>query len=105
MLRKIYMILVLALVGAPVAMSNISPAEAKVTINIQVGPGYYLPPHAGYFSCRTIAERLWYKGYNSIRVNDCRGSTYVYTARRAGKLWRIKISSRSGRTLEVYRIR
>ena len=87
------------------AMGPVTPARAGVDFNIFInpGPGIYVVPEAGRLSCREVAFRLHNRGYNRIGVIDCRGKSYVYEARRDGRLWIIKASAYSGRIISVRR--
>ena len=91
------------LVTAPLPTVS-APAQAKVIIQLQFGPGYGLKPLPGRYSCQTIGERLWNRGYRSIRVLDCRGSVYKSSARKDGWRWHVDVSSKTGRILGRYRI-
>ncbi len=91
------------LVAAPLPQIS-SSAEARVTVQIEIGPGYGLRPLPGRISCRAIGEKLWYRGYRNIRVKDCRGSVYKYIARKDGWRWQVDVASNSGRILARYRI-
>lgn len=79
-------------------------AQAKITFHIEIGPGYGVRPLPGRFSCRAIGERLWQRGYNNIRVLDCRGSVYKFSARKDGWRWHLNVSSKTARILDRYRI-
>jgi hypothetical protein len=91
------------LVSAPISTVS-SPAQAKITFHIEIGPGYGVRPLPGRFSCRAIGERLWHRGYNNIRVLDCRGSVYKFSARKDGWRWHLNVSSKTARILDRYRI-
>ena len=47
------------LVAAPLPQIS-SSAEARVTVHIEIGPGYGSRPLPGRISCKSIGEKLWY---------------------------------------------
>jgi hypothetical protein len=73
-------------------------AEAKVNIDINIGPGGPKP-----LSCsqgRKVVER---DGFKDVRARNCRGEVLVYTGRRSGKNYWIELLRRNGRILDVVR--
>lgn len=86
-----------------VALLIPGPAEARADVDITINLGY-----GGFFgrniTCGT-GKRIVDRRFNSVRIYDCRGSTYVYTGRRNGKWYWIMVDSRRGVIKEVRRWR
>jgi hypothetical protein len=78
-------------------------AQAKVDIDVFIGPGIYVPV-PGRLACRDAAFRIWERGYRSIRARDCRGTVYEYQARRFYRLYIFRVSAFDGRILSRHRI-
>lgn len=87
--------------GLAVAAGAAPAARADVDISINLGFGGF---YGNNISCRQ-GERIVERRFNRVVPRNCRGSRYEYTGRRNGKLYVIKISSRSGRITDVYRWR
>jgi len=73
------------------------------------GPVYYgrpaYRPRRHYrVGCRKARRMLRHRGFRHIRVRDCHGSRYVFTARRHGEWWKVRMSSRTGRIVRLYPI-
>ncbi len=56
-------------------------------------------------SCRQVRSMIRRQGYAAPRARDCRGRRYVFTARRAGRLWRITADAANGHILKVIPLR
>ena len=84
-------------------LAGVQPANAKINIIIQIGPGSDFEPAPGRYSCRAVADSLYGNGFRNIRVLDCRGRSYVYAATRDGRRWTVWASSRTRRILEIQR--
>ncbi len=65
---------------------------------------YYRPHLRRRISCRQARRMLRHRGFRRIQVRDCHGRRYVFTARRDGEWWRVRMSSRSGRIVRLYPI-
>jgi hypothetical protein len=53
------------------------------------------------FGCQEGREVLASRGFEHVRTVDCRGHTYTYLGRWDGSNFRIRLSSRSGRILDI----
>ena len=95
----------IVIAGVLALMPGIGQVQAKVSIFIEVCTGYGVRSLPGRLCCRAVGERHHWRGYRNIRVVDCRGSVYRYTARMAGCPWRLDMSSRTGRIIGAQRIR
>jgi hypothetical protein len=82
-------------------MAGAGPASAKTDIDIIINLGY-----GGFYgtniSCRTGA-RIVERRFNYVSARDCTGRTYVYTGRRNGKWFIIRVSAVSGRITDITR--
>jgi hypothetical protein len=76
-------------------------------------PNYYSDPYPRRYQsysrtrvskCNAIAKSLRNSGYSRVRNQECTGSSYIYTASRAGERLRLTVSSSSGRILKIRRI-
>jgi hypothetical protein len=56
-------------------------------------------------SCRQGARLLRMRGFNNIRMLDCRGTHFLYRATRLGRSYDITVRSRDGRIVNVRIIR
>jgi hypothetical protein len=74
------------------------------------GPIYYGDPYPRRYQsyprtrvskCNSIAKSLRNSGYSRVRNQKCTGSSYIYTASRAGERLRLTVSSSSGRILKI----
>ena len=65
------------------------------------GHSYYAPRPRYRVSCRRARHILRDRGFRRIRVHNCEGRRYVFTARRGGDSWIVKVSSRTGRILRA----
>lgn len=96
MIRKIFTAmafgLVLAAAGSPAAK-----ADVDISINLGYG-GFY----GRNISCRTGA-RIVDQRFNNVSIRSCAGKNYDYYGKRNGKWYKIKVSSYSGRIVEVRR--
>ena len=102
---RITRLFAILIAGILAVLPAVGQAQAKVSIIIEVGPGYGVRPLPGRLTCQSVGERLHWRGYRNIRVADCRGSVYRYTARKAGCRWRVDMSSRTGRIIGAQRVR
>lgn len=91
---------------AGVMALSLPAAEAKTNIGIWIGipgftywngPGYYRGVYRHRITCAEGRRIVDHRGFNRVRATDCSPRYYHYTARRHGKLYRIKFDSRSGR--------
>lgn len=48
-------------------------------------------------SCQLGVEKLWWKGFKSIRINDCSGPSYGYSAHKDNGIYFAKMSAYTGR--------
>lgn len=87
--------------GITVLAGAAPAAKADVDISINLGFGGF---YGNNISCRQ-GERIVERRFNQVRPTDCQGSRYVYTGRRNGKWFVIRVSSKTGRIVEVYRWR
>jgi hypothetical protein len=62
---------------------------------------YGLSPRIG---CREGQAIVRDRGFNRVRTIECSGRTYTYLGRRHGDRFRVYVSSRSGRIVDVDRI-
>ncbi len=73
------------------------------------GYGYYPQPYyapaypimRNNISCNDAKWMLSDRGYRKINAQDCRGSSYTFTARRNGGKFLINVNSRNGRIQSV----
>jgi hypothetical protein len=93
-----------ALTASAFTMSEPARADVDVDVFITPGPGFFYVPPRGYRSCRVVAQELYRRGYHNIRVVDCRGRVYAYRARRDGRSYVVRISSRSGNIVDRQRV-
>ena len=85
--------------GLAVMAGTAPAAKADVDISINLGFGGF---YGNNISCRQ-GERIVERRFNRVVPRNCRGSHYDYTGRRNGKWYFIKISSRSGKIVDVRR--
>lgn len=80
-----------------------TPAPAlAVTVDIHVGSNLNF---GRAITCRQGQRLIENRGFRNVRRIDCRGRTYVYHARRGGRHFEIALSSRTGRVVDVRRLR
>ena len=65
------------------------------------GPRYYRPYYdrPQRITCSYAKQLLRNRGYRRIKATDCRGTVYGFTAWRAGKRYRLRVSARNGAIL------
>ncbi|MCR6497456.1 hypothetical protein MUO32_00280 [Shinella sp. CPCC 101442] len=56
-------------------------------------------------TCRQGQQLIRNRGFRDVRRIDCRGRTYIYHARRGNSTFEIALSSRTGRVIDVHRLR
>jgi len=56
-------------------------------------------------SCRQGVRLLRMRGFNNVRMLDCRGSHFLYLATRLGRSYEITVRSRDGRIINVRLLR
>lgn len=78
-----------------------APAYA-VSINIHVGSNLNF---GRAITCRQGQQLIQNRGFRNVRRVDCGGRTFVYHARRGSGDFEISISSRTGRVMEIRRLR
>jgi hypothetical protein len=88
-------VLALGTVVPPVAVPT--PAEAQVSINIQVGTDLN---RGRRISCSDGERLLRARGYRDIRRVDCRGRYFVYRAWRGNNRFEIALSASNGRVVD-----
>lgn len=97
-----------------VALAPAQQAEAKTNFNIDIGVGlggFY--PGDGYYggyyprrhgiSCNKGRNIVRWHGFNRVHAVDCGAPVYQYNARKNGRFYRVKVSSR-GHVIDVRRI-
>ena len=47
-------------------------------------------------SCAKASALVVRKGYNGVRINDCRGGVYTFNARKNGKFHRVRVNAYNG---------
>ena len=81
-------------------------AEAKTTIGIWIGlpgfgywngPGYYRGVYRHRLTCKEGGRIVDHRGFNSVRATDCSPRYYHYRARKHGRLYTVRLDSRTGR--------
>lgn len=106
------MVIAAALSVAMVVASPVSPARAAdpdVDISIGLGGGY--DPGPNYWpartriSCREGRRIVASAGFRRVRPMDCQGSEYAYYGFRRDSMYKITLKSRSGRVVDIDRIR
>ena len=65
--------------------------------------GYGLPVNSR-ISCGEGRAIVDARGFNRVRTIECRGATYTYLGRRQGDNFRVMLSARTGRIVDVDRI-
>jgi hypothetical protein len=88
-------VLALGLLVPPVAVST--PAQAQVSINIQVGTDLN---RGRRISCSDGERLLRARGYRDVRRIDCRGRYFVYRAWRGNNRFEIALSASTGRVVD-----
>jgi hypothetical protein len=58
---------------------------------------YWFPQHSNRMSCNSAIDRLADHGFLGIKVKDCSGGRYNFTARKNGKRFWISFNARNGR--------
>lgn len=87
--------------GILMAGSGAPAAKADVDITINLGYGGF---YGRNISCRTGA-RIVAQRFNYVSVRECGGKAFTYLGRRNGKWFVVKVSSATGRIVDVVRIR
>jgi hypothetical protein len=85
----------LVFAGAP------TTAQAAVDVDIQINlgfGGFVTKDRSCGAGARIVAQR-----FNFVRARNCKGNIYEYSGRRNGKWYIIKLSSVTGRILDVRR--
>jgi hypothetical protein len=78
-----------------------APAHA-VSINIQIGSNL----NAGRaITCSQGQRLIQNRGFRNVRRIDCRGRVFVYHATRGNGRFEIALSSRTGRVVDLRRLR
>ena len=85
--------------GAPAGLIGASPALADVDIDIDIE----LKKH-GKISCRRGERIVERAGFRRVSPRDCSGRRYVYSGRRNGDRFLIKVDSRRARIVDVDRL-
>jgi|SRR5687768_2364378 hypothetical protein len=65
------------------------------------GYGYHVPYRIGCGEGRAIVRD---RGFNRVRTLECQGRTYTYLGRRHGDSFKVLVSARTGRIVDVDRI-
>jgi hypothetical protein len=108
------LIAVAAVVSSLIAVAP-EPAKADVDWHIGVNlghPGFYPGYGHGYepvypiyqpvrISCHQGRQTVKWSGFFNVRPFDCEGTSYRYTARKGGGLYRVTVSAHSGRITRV----
>lgn len=81
-----------------ISSADVTAVQAKVKIDLNIGTG------GGGISCKRGAYILADEGYYRIVPLDCEGRYYEYRARRNGKSYILRMSSRSGDIVDRQRI-
>jgi hypothetical protein len=85
------------------------PSEAKTSVQIWIGNGYWNGP--GYYhghyrhrvSCWEGAAIVDHSGYSWVRAIDCHPRYYLYKANRRGARFIVKLDSRWGNIISATR--
>ncbi|TWF47386.1 hypothetical protein [Neorhizobium alkalisoli] len=78
-----------------------APAYA-LSINIQVGSNL----NSGRaITCGQGQRLIQNRGFRNVRRIDCRGRVFVYHATRGNSRFEIGLSSRTGRVVDIHRLR
>ncbi|WP_183260055.1 hypothetical protein [Aminobacter niigataensis] len=88
-------------IGLAMPLATPTPAQA-VTVNITIGTSLN---HGRAISCSQGQRLLQNRGFRDVRRIDCRGRIFIYHARRGNSRFEIALSSRTGRVVDVRRIR
>ena len=78
-----------------------APAYA-VTVNIQIGSNLNF---GRAITCRQGQQLIQNRGFRNVRRIDCRGRIFLYHARRGNSHFEIALSARTGRVVDVRRLR
>jgi hypothetical protein len=85
--------------GLPGGLVGSSPALADIDVEINLE----LKKH-GKISCRRGERIVERAGFRRVRARDCSGRRYIYTGRRHGDQFRIRVDSRRARIVDVDRL-
>jgi hypothetical protein len=85
--------------GAPAGLIGSSPALADVDIDINVELKKF-----GKISCRRGERIVERAGFRRVQPRDCSGRRYVYSGRRNGDRFLIRVDSRRARIVDVDRL-
>lgn len=88
-------------IGLVMPLAIPTPAQA-VTVNITIGSNLN---NGRAITCNQGRRLLQNRGFRDVRRVDCRGRLFVYHGRRGGSRFEVGLSSRTGRVVEMRRIR
>lgn len=84
-------------------------ASADTDISIGLGEGYGQPGlhyvRDGGVSCRQGVRIVRSAGFRNVHATNCSGRTYEYRGYSRNRLYQISVLSRSGRIVNVQRLR
>lgn len=92
----------LSLLAAVFITSPVTPAQAKVTVDITVGGALW---GKGRISCSQGARLLRDRAYSGVTMRDCWGRYYIYRAWRNFRHYEIAVDSRNARVVDRHRLR
>lgn len=81
-----------------------SPAQAGVDVDIGFGLGFgpvYAYDDDDRITCNEGRRVVRRAGFRHVRAIDCRGRTFAYVGKRHGDRFVVRVSSRSGRIVDV----
>ena len=84
-------------------VGDLSPANASVTVNVNIGVGSNLNFGRG-ITCSQGARIIRDRGYRNVVQRSCRGAVFVYRADRRGSRYEINVRSRDGRVVSSRRV-
>jgi hypothetical protein len=90
-------VLVLAAVAAPM------PAQARVSVDFNIGAGTNLNFGRG-ISCSEGARLIRNRGFRDVSRINCRGRDFTYEASRRGSRYRAVVRARDGRVVDYRRL-
>ena len=85
--------------GIAPGLLGASPALADVDIDINVELKKF-----GKISCRRGERIVERAGFRRVQPRDCRGRRYVYTGRKGGDRFVIRVDSRRARIVDIDRM-
>lgn len=87
--------------GVPAGLIGSSPALADVDIDVDINLEL---KKFGKISCRRGERIVERAGFRRVQPRDCSGRRYVYTGRKHGDRFLIRVDSRRARIVDVDRM-